>query len=386
MFFEDPKLRKIISRWIIGIVSVCVLIYLGVRHISQLAFAVSYVFSLIAPLCIGLFFALMLNLPMRFFERKLFTNCRSKRLRRAGRCLSILLALATILGILVGIAFLVVPELIDAVGMLGGQILSTIDQLAEFAAHADYSALPYGTYLEQIDVDWVGIRRGISTWFGKQRGTIVSSAVMTFSSIAGIVIDLIVSLVFAVYILANKERLTAQVTRLIRAWIPKTMGNRLMHVTNVCIGVFERFIVGQTMEAIILGSLCTVGMLILRLPYAPMVGALIGVTAFIPIVGAYLGAFVGAFMILTIDPFKALVFLIFLVILQQVEGNLIYPRVVGSKIHLPAMWVLAAITIGGGIAGPFGMLFAVPVFSSAYELLREATIAKEAALAQTANT
>lgn len=386
MFFEDPKLRKIISRWIIGIVSVCVLIYLGVRHISQLAFAVSYVFSLIAPLCIGLFFALMLNLPMRFFERKLFTNCRSKRLRRAGRCLSILLALATILGILVGIAFLVVPELIDAVGMLGGQISSVIDQMAVFDAQTDYSAIPFGEYLEQIDIDWAGLKNGISTWFGKQRGTIVSSAVMTFSSIAGIVIDLIVSLVFAVYILANKERLTAQVTRLIRAWIPKTMGNRLMHVTNVCIGVFERFIVGQTMEAIILGSLCTVGMLILRLPYAPMVGALIGVTAFIPIVGAYLGAFVGAFMILTIDPFKALVFLIFLVILQQVEGNLIYPRVVGSKIHLPAMWVLAAITIGGGIAGPFGMLFAVPVFSSAYELLREATIAKEAALAQTANT
>jgi len=386
MFFEDPKLRKIISRWIIGIVSVCVLIYLGVRHISQLAFAVSYVFSLIAPLCIGLFFALMLNLPMRFFERKLFTNCRSKRLRRAGRCLSILLALATILGILVGIAFLVVPELIDAVGMLGGQISGVIDQMAAFDAQTDYSTIPFGSYLEKIDIDWAGLKNGISTWFGKQRGTIVSSAVMTFSSIAGIVIDLIVSLVFAVYILANKERLTAQVTRLIRAWIPKTMGNRLMHVTNVCIGVFERFIVGQTMEAIILGSLCTVGMLILRLPYAPMVGALIGVTAFIPIVGAYLGAFVGAFMILTIDPFKALVFLIFLVILQQVEGNLIYPRVVGSKIHHPAMWVLAAITIGGGIAGPFGMLFAVPVFSSAYELLREATIAKEAALAQTANT
>lgn len=148
-----------------------------------------------------------------------------------------------------------------------------------------------------------------------------------------------------------------------------------------CIGVFERFIAGQTMEAILLGSLCTIGLLILRLPYAPMVGALIGVTAFIPI-GAYLGAFVGAFMILTIDPFKALVFLIFLVILQQVEGKLIYSRVVGGKIHLPSMWVLAAITIGGSVAGPFGMLFAVPVFSSAYELLREATIAKEAALAQ----
>lgn len=385
MFFEDPKLRKIISRWIIGIVSACVLIYLGVRHISQLAFAVRYVFSLVAPLCTGLFFALILNLPMRFFERKLFAKCRSTRILRAGRGLSILLALATILGILIGIAFLVVPELVKAVAMLGSQIISVIDQMAAFEAHTDYSMIPFGEYLEKIDIDWIGIKNGLSTWFAEQRGALVSSAVMTFSSVAGIIVDLVVSLVFAVHILANKERLTAQVTRLIRAWIPKTMGNRLMHVTNVCIGVFERFIVGQTMEAIILGSLCTVGMLILRLPYAPMVGALIGVTAFIPIVGAYLGAFVGAFMILTIDPFKSLVFLIFLVILQQVEGNLIYPRVVGGKIHLPAMWVLAAITIGGGIAGPLGMLFAVPAFSSAYILLQEATAAKEAVLAQTEN-
>lgn len=386
MFFEDPRLRKIISRWIIGIVSVCVLIYLGVRHISRLAFAVSYVFSLIAPLCIGLFFALMLNLPMRFFEKKLFAKCRNEKIRRAGRGLSILLALATILGILIGVAVLVVPELIEAVTMLGGQISGVIDQLAAFDAQTDYSAIPFGRYLEGIDIDWAGVKTGLGAWLGEQRSVIVSSAVMTFSSVAGVIVDLVVSMVFAVYVLANKERLTAQVARLIRAWMPKTMGNRLMHITNVCVGVFERFIVGQTMEAIILGSLCTIGMLILRLPYAPMVGALIGVTAFIPIVGAYLGAFVGAFMILTIDPFKALVFLIFLVILQQVEGNLIYPRVVGGKIHLPAMWVLAAITIGGGIAGPFGMLFAVPVFSSAYELLREATTAKEAALTQTSNT
>lgn len=382
MFFEDPKLRKIISRWVIGIVSVCVLIYLGVRHILQLAFAVKYVFSLIAPLCIGLFFALMLNLPMRFFERKLFARCRNIHLRRAGRGLSILLALATILGILIGVAVLVVPELIEAVTMLGSQISGVIDQMAAFDAQTDYSAIPFGNYLEGIDIDWAGIKTGLTAWLSEQRSVIVSSAVMTFGSVAGVVIDLIVSLVFAVYILANKERLTAQVTRLIRAWIPRTIGNRLMHITNVCIGVFERFVVGQTMEAIILGSLCTVGMLILSLPYAPMVGALIGVTAFIPIVGAYLGAFVGAFMILTIDPFKALVFLIFLIILQQVEGNLIYPRVVGSKIHLPAMWVLAAITIGGGIAGPIGMLFAVPVFSSAYELLREATAEREAIITQ----
>lgn len=378
MFPFDEKQRRILSRWIIGIVSVCVLVYLGVRHVSQIASAVRYVFSLIAPLCIGLFFALMLNLPMRFFERKLFSSCRSIHLKRAGRGLSILLALATILGILIGLAVLVVPEVIEAVSVLGSQILSTVDQLAEIDAHTDYGSLPFGTYLERIDVDWAGVKQAISTWFGAQRGTIVFSAVMTFSSVAGVVVDLIVSLAFAVYILAAKEKLSAQVKRLIRVWIPKAAARMLLHVSDVCISVFERFVVGQTMEALILGTLCTIGMLILRLPYAPMVGALIGVTAFIPIVGAYLGAFVGAFMILTIDPFKALVFLIFLIILQQVEGNLIYPRVVGSKIHLPAIWVLAAITIGGRFAGPIGMLLAVPVFSSAYELIREATREREA--------
>lgn len=378
VFPFDEKQRRILSRWIIGIVSVCVLVYLGVRHVSQIASAVSYVFSLIAPMCIGLFFALMLNLPMRFFERKLFSSCRNIHLKRAGRGLSILLALATILGILIGLAVLVVPEVIDAVSVLGSQILNTVDQLAEIDAHTDYGSLPFGAYLERIDVDWAGVKQAISTWFGAQRGTIVSSAVMTFSSVAGVVIDLIVSLAFAVYILAAKEKLSAQVKRLIRVWVPKDAARMLLHVSDVCISVFERFVVGQTMESLILGTLCTVGMLILRLPYAPMVGALIGVTAFIPIVGAYLGAFVGAFMILTIDPFKALVFLIFLIILQQVEGNLIYPRVVGSKIHLPAIWVLAAITIGGRFAGPIGMLLAVPVFSSAYELIREATQEREA--------
>ena len=377
MFFEEERHRRIISRWIISIVSACVLIYLGVRHISQLASAVRYVFSLIAPLCIGLFFALVLNLPMRFFERKLFAGCRNARLKKAARGLSILLSVATILGILIGVCVLVVPELIDAATVLAGQVMNTIDQLAEIDAHTDYAALPFGEYLDQIDVDWSGIKSGLSAWFNRQRGAIVSSAVMTFSSVAGVVIDLLVSLAFSIYMLAGKEKLTAQAKRLIRVWIPESVGNRILHVSSVSIGVFQKFIVGQTMEAIILGSLCTAGMLILRLPYAPMVGALIGVTAFIPIVGAYLGALVGAFMILTIDPFKALVFLIFLLILQQVEGNLIYPKVVGGKIHLPAMWVLAAITIGGGIAGPIGMLFAVPVFSSAYELLREATEQRE---------
>ena len=150
-----------------------------------------------------------------------------------------------------------------------------------------------------------------------------------------------------------------------------------MHIASVCNTTFQKFIAGQVTEAIILATLCTIGMLILRIPYALMVGCLIGVTALIPIIGAFIGGGIGAIMILTVNPVKALIFIIFLVILQQLEGDLIYPRVVGAKINLSALWVLGAVTVGGGIAGPFGMLLGVPAVSALYTLVKEATIKRE---------
>ena len=140
---------------------------------------------------------------------------------------------------------------------------------------------------------------------------------------------------------------------------------------------FRNFVSGQALEAVILSTLCMIGMLILQLPYIPMVGALVGVTALIPVVGGFIGAVIGTFMILTVDPVKAVIFLAFLIILQQLEGNLIYPRVMGSRVKLPAMWILAAVTVGGGLAGPVGMLLGVPIASTAYVLLREATEQRE---------
>lgn len=168
-----------------------------------------------------------------------------------------------------------------------------------------------------------------------------------------------------------------QACRLIRVWFPRKFGDRSIHVASVCAKNFKLFVAGQTTEAFIRGSLCTAGMLILRIPYAPMIGVLVGVTALIPYVGAWIANPVGAFMVLTVDPFKALVFVIFLLILQQIEGNVIYPKVMGSKINLPAMWVLAAITVGGKLCGPFGMLLGVPAASSAYSLLKDATGSRE---------
>lgn len=189
----------------------------------------------------------------------------------------------------------------------------------------------------------------------------------------GLIVDIFLGLIFAIYILSKKEILKRQVHRLILAWLPFKAGNVLLHISSVCSQSFRNFIVGQTTEALILGTLCTIGMAILRLPYAPTIGVLVGVTAFIPYIGAYLGAIIGFIMILTLNPFKAIIFLVFLVILQQVEGNIIYPKVVGNRINLPSLWVLSALTVGGNLAGPIGMILGVPAFSAAYNLLKEAT-------------
>lgn len=191
------------------------------------------------------------------------------------------------------------------------------------------------------------------------------------------VYEFFIGLVFSIYILADKETLKRQTLRLVRVWFPKRFGRSIIHIVSVCNRSFRNFIAGQAIEAVILGTLCTIGMLILRLPYAPMIGALVGVTALIPIVGAFIGTIIGAFLILTISPFKAFLFVAFFIILQQLEGNLIYPKVVGSKINLPAIWVLAAVTIGGSLARPLGMLLGVPAVSAAYELLKEATRKQE---------
>ena len=175
----------------------------------------------------------------------------------------------------------------------------------------------------------------------------------------------------------DPAKLRKQITRLANAWLPIRLVKIISHITLVCTRTFRHFIIGQATEAVILGSLCAIGMWILQIPYAAMIGSLVGVTALLPMVGAFIGAAAGAFIILTESPVKALIFIVFLVILQQIEGNLIYPRVVGSKIHFPAMWVLASIIIGGSLAGPMGMLIGVPIASSAYALLKESTEKRE---------
>lgn len=369
--FDKIKIRKI-TKWMIGVVTACILIYLAIRHIDMIAMGIAWLIHITLPILLGIIMALVLNVPMRPIEKRLHL-----KQEKAGRPLAIILSLVLVLGIFTGVALLVIPEIADTVRLIAQIVISGIDQAASWEQTLDFSSLPFGTYLAQIDIDWLELKRNIETWTISQREVLLKQAAGTLSSIAGAFMNFFIGLVFSIYILANKEKLKSQTLRLIHAWFPEKTGVHLVHIVSVCNRSFRNFIAGQATEAVILGTLCTIGMLILRLPYAPMIGALVGVTALVPVVGAFIGTIAGAFLILTVSPLKAFIFVAYLMILQQIEGNLIYPKVVGSKINLPAIWVLAAVTVGGNLAGPFGMLLGVPAASAAYELLKEATVKRE---------
>ena len=377
MFTDDEKKRRVLARWIVGVFAVCSMIYLGMRHISAISDAVAYLMNLFMPLGYGLMLAMVLNAPMRFFERHLFRSSRHPKMNGIRRMLAILCSLICVIGIIVGVAVLVIPELVDAVTLVVQKLGGVLEQMEQIEASADWAAIPLGEYLSQIDIDWRNLRTRLDQWLSAQSGNMINGAIGIFNTAVNRIIDLTLSVIFAMYILGSKDKLKAQFTRFVRAWLPESPGEHLIHAAAVCNITFRQFIVGQTIEAVILGLLCTIGMLILRIPYAPTIGVLVGALALIPIAGAWAAAIIGAFLILTVNPFEAVVFLIFLLILQQLEGNLIYPRVVGSKIRLSAIWVLTAITVGGGLAGPLGMLLGVPAASAAYALLREATEKRE---------
>jgi len=368
---DKLKIRKI-TKWLIGVVTACILIYLAIRHLDMIAAGISWLINIMFPLLLGVIMAFILNVPMRPIEKHLHLKHEKSK-----RPLAIFLSLVLVLGIFTGVAFLVLPEIVNAVRLVAQIILSGIDQATFLEENIDFSDFPFGEYLEQIDIDWVQLKINLQEWTMSQRDVLLKQAAGTVNSMAIGFMNFFIGLVFSIYILANKEKLKTQTRWLIHAWLPEKLGVSLIHIVSICNVSFRNFIAGQATEAVILGTLCTIGMLILRLPYAPMVGALVGVTALIPIVGAYIGAIVGAFLILTVSPLKAFIFIIFVIILQQLEGNLIYPRVVGSRVNLPAMWVLAAVTVGGNLAGPAGMLLGVPAASAAYELLKEATIKRE---------
>ena len=331
------------------------------------------------PLIVGCVIAYIVNIVMSAFER-LYPKTKRKIVTAIKRPLCMLLAYAAVILVVVLVVYMIIPELVECVQLLIDKLPGAIETAYNWLdARFDMSYLMSegSSYIQNGNIDWQGIieKAGsiLMTGVGGAMGSIFSIVTSVFSWI----VTLVVAIVFSIYLLLGKEQIGRQITRLMESYLHSRIAHRVQYVVKVVDSSFHSFIVGQCVEAVVLGCLCIIGMLIFRFPYATMIGCLVGFTALIPVAGAYIGAAVGAFMIFTVEPLQALFFVIFLVVLQQLEGNLIYPRVVGASIGLPGVWVLAAVTIGGGVLGVGGMLLGVPLAAAVYQLLRNDVARRE---------
>lgn len=329
----------------------------------------------LTPLLLGLVIAYVLNILMSFYERYYFPRRRDRWVAQSRTVVCLLAAIVTLIAIVALIIGLVVPELLSCVKLLLEEVEPALEKLLKSQWVAQL--VPADILQKLAAVNWgETIEKAVkmlATGLGSAAGALFS----TVTSVVSGAITGFLSVIFAVYLLLDRDHLKTQGRRLMDGYLPKTANRKLTHGLQVLNECMHKFIVGQCAEALILGGLCIVGMTVFRFPYAMMIGTLIGFTALIPVAGAYIGAGVGAVMILTQSPVKALLFLVFIVVLQQLEGNLIYPKVVGNSIGLPALWVLAAITVGGSLMGISGMLLGVPIFAALYRLLREDLLRRE---------
>lgn len=345
------------------------LVVLMLVQLFQQKLDLSVLIGAVSPLITGLVIAYLINIVMCMYEKIYFPKAKSKLLVKSRRPVCLTLALFSVIAIIVMIIALIIPELGKAVQLLIAEVPAAMEKL-----------LSNEKLLEIIPEDFLHTLQNIN-WSEtivkmldviKEGGSAIASTVKdAISSVVSVATTFVIGLIFAIYILASKEKLKAHSIELMEHYLSPKWNEKLLHFFVVSNRCFNSYIIGQMTDACLLGVLCALGMLILQMPYAATIAVLVGFTALIPIVGAYIGAGVGAFLVLTESPIKALIFLIFILILQQLEGNLIYPKIVGDKVGLPAIWVLAAVTVGGGLGGVFGMILGVPVAATIYSLIRE---------------
>ena len=349
------------------------LLYLAIHYWGALSHGALLVLGSSAPLLLGAVIAYAVNILMSIYERVYWPESTRAAVVRTRRPVCLLLAFASLIAIVILIIRMILPELVQCVGLLVEEVVPLIERLAHLLnQRVDLAQIlsSSGVILSDGNIDWKEIITSAVNWAVVGLGGVMGSVVSLFSAVVSTAFTLVVSLIFSIYLLVGKEKLKRQGAVVLRTYLKPSWYRSLVYFLETLNSCFHRFIVGQCTEAVILGLLCIAGMALFRFPYATMVGTLIGFTALIPVAGAYIGAGVGAFMIFTVSPVQALLFLLFIVVLQQLEGNLIYPRVVGSSIGLPGIWVLVAVTVGGGLLGIFGMLLAVPLTATFYQMLR----------------
>lgn len=333
-----------------------------------------FVLNILTPFILGGAISFVLNVPMNFVQRNLFDEERikkSKVLQKMARPVSMILVLIAVFGIVAIVMFILIPQLGETFANLGRSIQAFIPQLQEWAARLFNDNKEIMDTVNNLEFDWNKIMDTGINFFKSGAGSVVDSTITAAKSIVSGLTTFFIAFVFAIYILLQKEKLGVQAKKVLFAFVRRGRAEATVEVLSLTYNTFSSFLTGQCVEAVILGSMFAVSMTILKLPYALLVGMLIAFTALIPIFGAFIGCGVGAFLIFMVDPMKALIFVVLFLVLQQIEGNLIYPHVVGNSVGLPSIWVLAAVSIGGSLMGVVGMLIFIPIVSVVYALFRE---------------
>lgn len=368
MQIEKKTLRNVF----IGVIS-CIVLYWILHETERVRSVYAVIKGVVSPFVLGASLAFIINVPMRAIER-LLGGIQNGKLRRL---VAVLATFAALLLVLALVFWLLIPQLTET-------IQSLIPKLSAFAVELEASVKAFLNENPQVmqwisantdleNLDWSGLAQKAISMVGNGVSTILGSAFTAIGSITGAVVNTVIAIVFAVYCLFQKETLARQGRKLLYAFLPEKFSDSVIRILRLTNTTFSNFLSGQCVEVCILGCLFAVAMAIFQMPYVPLVSVLVAVTAFIPVVGAWVGCVLGAFFILVANPMQALWFVIMFLILQQIENNMIYPRVVGTSIGLSGMWVLVAVTVGGELMGVAGMFLMIPVASVIYTLLREVT-------------
>ena len=356
------------AKYLLAVVCGGVAFYCALQNLPAVATALGRVLGILSPFLLGAAIAFILNVPMRSIERHLFPKARNASFRRP---LALVLTLVAVIGVLVLAGGVIAPGIRDAVKSIVSQAPAAFDRLYDWLLGLEQYLPQIEGFVSELNIDWKSLSQKAIQLAQSWGGTLLSSGGGFMVGVVSGVSTFVIGLIFSFYILLQKERLSRQGRQVLYGLLPLRCADRALEVLRLANRTFSSFLSGQCMEAVILGTLFVVTMTVFRLPYAVLVGVLIALTALIPIVGAFIGCGVGALLIAVADPWKAVVFIILFLVLQQIEGNLIYPHVVGSSVGLPSIWVLAAVTLGGKLMGITGMLFFIPLCSVLYALFRD---------------
>ena len=352
---------------ILFLIFLIILMFAAIQNIGVLLGLLGNIMDILFPFILGGALAFVFNVPMRRIEAELFKR---KPDFKGKRAISYLLSLILIVGIIVIALFVIVPELIETVKQLGAQIPVAVNSFQEMVIDLTKRYPELNSITKNIDFDYESLINKAGDLIAGATG-ILSSTVGIISSIVSGFATFVIAFSFSIYILVRKEDLARQIKKVLFAFLPIKAVEKLLSVGELSNKTFTNFLTGQCLEACILGCMFFVAMSVFGMPYVTLVSVLIAITALIPIFGAFIGCGIGAVLILIENPKQALIFVIMFLILQQIEGNLIYPHVVGGSVGLPSIWVLVAITVGGDLMGVVGMIIFIPLCSVIYTLLRE---------------